>query len=145
MDKHFFAIEGTWAGGLAGQGNIETGKINFEVSAPAELGGNGTGTNPEEMLLSSAATCYLITLGSLLERRKWVFEEISIRSEATINIKGGLKFESILHKPFLKLNSEVSLDEKEEIRKIAMRAEQVCMITKALSGNVEFKVEPEIV
>ncbi len=32
------------------------------------MDGPGVGTNPDEMLLGAAATCYIITLAAMLER-----------------------------------------------------------------------------
>lgn len=144
METHQFELTGSWEGGLSGQGKIALRNLNSDVSAPTELGGIGKGTNPEEMLLGSAATCYLITLGSILERRKWNVSDLTITSEAKINAAGGLKFESIIHRPKITIGRGISDEQKEEIRKIALRAEHACMISKALKGNVLVTVEPII-
>ena len=43
------------------------------------MDGPGIGTNPDEMLLGAAATCYMITLAAMLERSQ-------IEATATLEI-----------------------------------------------------------
>ena len=33
--------------------------ISEQISIPAPLGGNGVGTNPDELLVSAASSCYI--------------------------------------------------------------------------------------
>jgi Predicted redox protein, regulator of disulfide bond formation len=51
-------------------GEIASGQLQTKVSIPPEMDGPGIGTNPDEMLLGAAATCYIITLAAMFERAK---------------------------------------------------------------------------
>jgi peroxiredoxin-like protein len=144
MEKHVFVLAGTWKGGLNGIGHITAGQLQLQVSAPVELAGAGLGTNPEELLLSAAATCYMITLGAILEKRSFPIRSLELHSEATYSQIGSLKCESIVHRPMIQLDAGAGEEHKEAARLAAMRAEKACMVTKALSGNVDVRVEPVI-
>lgn len=48
------------------------------ISIPEEMGGPGVGTNPDELLIGAAATCYLITLDAMIERKNLPVEELSL-------------------------------------------------------------------
>lgn len=98
-------------------------------------------TSPEELLLSAAAGCYLITLKTLLENRQIPVVSIELTSEALIHNDGGLRFDSIVHRPTL--ICEQLVDEA-KLRKLAAHAEHACMVSCALRGNVAMSVEPTI-
>ena len=80
--KHPFHLKAVWNGGRNSEGHIEAGGLRTVISIPQEMGGPGTGTNPDEMLLGAASTCYLITLAAMLERSDIVPQELTLESEA---------------------------------------------------------------
>lgn len=145
MGEHRFVLSARWQGGRNGEGEIAVGQLRTAVSAPAELDGPGVGTNPEEMLTGAAATCYLITLAAVLERRELPVTGISLVTEGVVNTEGGLRFERILHRPRIGLRAGATAEQVERARQAAERAEQACMISRAVRGNVEVLVEPEVV
>ena len=51
-----------WSGGRLGSGRVAVGGEAFAFSVPASMGGLGTGTNPEELLLTAVGSCYTATL-----------------------------------------------------------------------------------
>ena len=65
MVKHDFVVHTSWRGGRE-----EIGKVNGDVISEqiSSLGGNGTGTNPDEMLVAAASSCYIISLAATLEK-----------------------------------------------------------------------------
>lgn len=144
MAKHHFNLEANWEGGRAGGGQISSGHLKSAISIPAELGGPGTGTNPEELLLGAASTCYLITLGIVLENRKLPIQELTLASQCVLEDEGGLRFEKIIHRPHIVLAKGATEEQVETAQKAAQRADTACMVTKTLQGNVEVTVEPTI-
>jgi peroxiredoxin-like protein len=142
MSEHRFELKAAWSGGLDGTGHIEAGNLITAISVPGQLGGPGVGTNPEEMLLGAAATCYLITLGMLLKRQG--ITTIELNSEIFVQSNPTMKVDKIIHRPRISTPIHSSQEQLDKISKAAYRAEQTCMISKALKGNVEVTVEPEI-
>jgi peroxiredoxin-like protein len=144
MAQHIFYLKGTWSGNRLGEGRIEAGGLSSVVTVPTQMGGPGVGTNPDDMLLGSAATCYMITLASVLDNRKLPVVEFTLNSELIISDEGGLHVQSITHRPHLVLAADATPEQLDMAEKATHRAEQACMISKALKGNVELHVEPTI-
>ncbi len=143
--EHLFTLQAEWQGGRGGEGAIAAGGLNAAVSIPAVMDGPGIGTNPDEMLLGAASTCYLITLAAMLERSGIEPERLSLRSEAVVDTTSGVyTYVSITHKPFILLHASASARQGDTARKLAEKAEQTCMISKALRGNVAVSAVPEI-
>jgi peroxiredoxin-like protein len=142
MSEHQFTLIAAWSGGLHGNGKIQSGNLASSISVPAPLGGPGVGTNPEEMLLGAASTCYLITLSAMLERQGIV--QLELASEIFVSSKPSMKVNKIIHRPIISVASYTPPEQLDKISKSAFRAEQSCMISKAMRGNVEVVVKPEI-
>ncbi len=70
MAEHLFHLKADWPGLRNDIGTIDAGNLKTKVSIPPEMDGPGIGTNPDEMLLGAAATCYIITLAAMMERSK---------------------------------------------------------------------------
>ncbi|WP_206880181.1 OsmC family protein [Alicyclobacillus mali (ex Roth et al. 2021)] len=141
--KHMFHYEGRWTGGRAGSGEIRAGGLQATVTRPAQMGGPGIGTNPDEMLLSAAATCYMMTLAFLLEARKIPVMDLTVFSTGVFSEEGGLHCESIAHRPKILLDGEGN-GVVDLAMQLAREAESRCMVSRALAGNVSISVEPEV-
>src|SRR5215470_15421504 len=102
--QHEFRITGHWQGGRAGVGETAAEHVSTMISLPRELGGAARGTNPEEMLFSTAAACYLITLGIILEERGIATERLEVVSTGTMDDEK-LRITRIVHAPKVVLAS----------------------------------------
>lgn len=142
MSEHRFELKAEWSGGLDGTGHIRARNLVTAISVPGQLNGPGIGTNPEEMLLGAAATCYLITLSMLLKRQG--ISTIELNSEIFVQSSPAMKVDKIILRPRICVPAHTSQELLDKISKAAYRAEQTCMISKALKGNVEVIVEPDI-
>lgn len=144
--KHPFHLKAIWNGGRNSEGHIDAGGLKTVISIPQEMGGPGTGTNPDEMLLGAAATCYLITLAAMLERADIVPQELTLESEATVDVTNNVfTYEQIIHKPRIVLKEETTEAELAKTEQLAHLAEQSCMISRAVAGNVFIGTQPSII
>src|SRR3954469_8521867 len=110
MAEHHFHLKATWPGLRNDIGNIEAGNLVTKISIPPEMDGPGIGTNPDEMLLGAAATCYLITLAAMLERSK-VEAKLTLKSEGLVDVTNGIfTYKEIYH------YIEISLEDVEDLR-----------------------------
>jgi peroxiredoxin-like protein len=142
MTLHSFHLTANWPGLRNDVGTIETANLHTKISIPPEMNGPGIGTNPDEMLLGAAATCYIITLAAMLERSKIDKVSLSMTSEGIVDIsKGIITYKKIIHRPHLILQTEKDL---EFAHKLAKKAESSCMISRALKGNVEIELEAKV-
>ncbi|MCP1134307.1 OsmC family protein [Paenibacillus polysaccharolyticus] len=144
--KHPFHLKAVWNGGRNSEGTIDAGGLKTVISIPQEMGGPGTGTNPDEMLLGAAATCYLITLAAMLERSDITPDELTLESEATVDVTNNIfTYERIVHRPRIVLPQDTSESVLSKAEKLAHKAEASCMISRAVSGNVRMETCPVIV
>lgn len=142
MTLHSFHLTANWPGLRNDVGTIETANLHTKISIPPEMNGPGIGTNPDEMLLGAAATCYIITLAAMLERSKIDKVSLSMTSEGIVDIsKGIITYKKIIHRPHLILQTDKDL---ELAQKLAKKAESSCMISRALKGNVEIELEAKV-
>ncbi|MBM7643922.1 peroxiredoxin-like protein [Scopulibacillus daqui] len=144
MSEFTFSFNGEWKGGRSGYGHICTKGLDQTVSIGAEMNGPGQGTNPDELLISAVATCYMMTLGIALDKRRLPYEKIVITSKGTVTDDSGLHFKEIIHFPTAIIKKDTDKDIKEKILQAMAQAEKDCMIAKALKGNVEISVKPQL-
>ena len=88
--EHHFHLKANWPGLRNDVGTIETLNLKTEVSIPTEMDGPGVGTNPDEMLLGAAATCYIITLAAMLERSGVEKESLTMESIGVVDYTNGV-------------------------------------------------------
>ncbi|NLO10624.1 MAG: hypothetical protein GX129_12275 [Clostridiales bacterium] len=139
-----FNITGRWEGNRNGSGVMTTNEVNVPYSAPASLDGPGIGSNPEELLMASASTCYMITLAAILSRREINYLHLEIDTEGIVLEEGNnLIYKEIIHKPviFLKTGDE---EKENEVIKLAHRAEKACFISQTIKPQVTVNVVPKV-
>ncbi len=142
--SELFRVKTKWIGGLNGNGELSFPTIEFPFSAPKSLNGAGVGTNPEELLLGAAAACFLLTLGTVLNLLKISVHRLRLESEIEVSTAGGLEVKRITHFPKLLLREAAGPEILAKAEQAVVKAEAYCLIAKALRGNVEIKVIPEI-
>lgn len=136
---HKFTLQTQWDGGRNDIGTLTADRFTTQISIPPEMDGPGIGTNPDEMLLGAAATCYIISLAAMLERTN-VKATIALTSEGYVEVKNGVfTYKAIDHYATLTLQ-ELTEKNTSIATRLATKAETTCMISKALKGNVEINV-----
>lgn len=137
-----FSIEAEWTGtGREGEGTIYTGGTggqSISYSAPSSMGGKGTGTSPEELLISAVTACYSGTLFAILKRSELPVTRIQIRSEGVVSdypLKA--KFSRLIVTPVI-YGADASREQ--DYSQAALSARNRCFIGKTIIGNVSYEV-----
>ncbi|WP_086098314.1 OsmC family protein [Staphylococcus aureus] len=145
MHQHDFKVQTSWQGGRNNVGNVQGDILSENISIPASLGGVGIGTNPDEMLVSAASSCYIISLAATLERAK--FTDISIEQQsigtACLN-NGKFSMSKIVHRPQIQIPSDQIAQLEKRLPKLITIADNNCMISNAVRNNVDIKIYPII-
>ena len=142
MTEHYFHLTANWPGLRNDVGTIDAGNLKTEVSIPPEMDGPGIGTNPDEMLLGAAATCYIITLAAMMERSRLEKEALTMESVGVVDVTNGvITYKKIIHKPRIVLKANATEKDKSLALRLAEKAETSCMISRAIQGNVEVELE----
>lgn len=145
MALHSFYLTANWPGLRNDVGTIKAANLHTQISIPPEMEGPGIGTNPDEMLLGAAATCYIITLAAMLERNKLEKVSLTMDSEGIVDVtKGVITYKKIIHRPKIVLKQDASINDLSIAQMLADKAETSCMISRALEGNVEIELQAEI-
>lgn len=145
MTEHHFQFRAAWPGGRNGVGTIHCGHLDAEVSIATGMGGPGVGTNPDEMLLGAAATCYLMTLAAMIERAKLAIADMALESDITVAVdNGAYRCTRIVHRPSITLAAGADASDMAKLERLVELADRHCMVSNALRGNVELCVEPRL-
>ncbi|EVJ03299.1 TPA: OsmC family protein [Staphylococcus aureus] len=145
MHQHDFKVQTSWQGGRNNVGNVQGDILSENISIPASLGGVGIGTNPDEMLVSAASSCYIISLAATLERAKFTDISIEQQSIGTACLNNG-KFSmlKIVHHPQIQIPSDQIAQLEKRLPKLITIADNNCMISNAVRNNVDIKIYPII-
>ncbi|MBA8761923.1 SACOL1771 family peroxiredoxin [Staphylococcus coagulans] len=146
MAHHQFPVQVRWTGGRDSVGEVTGDHIQHKISIPSELGGVGVGTNPDELLVSAAASCMTISLAATLERAHLSPIAINMQSYGEAQFEQQrFKMVKIVHKPEIIVDQ---LSKKEQIKKrlsqLIKIADQNCMISNSVRDNVAVMTEPTI-
>lgn len=145
MAEHRFLLKANWPGLRNDIGDIEAGNLKTKVSIPPEMDGPGIGTNPDEMLLGAAATCYIITLAAMMERSHLEKEQLTMESEGIVDVTNGvITYKKIIHRPDIVLKHNASQKDIDLARRLAKKAETSCMISRAVQGNVVIELQEKV-
>src|ERR1700709_1006772 len=85
MARVLYTAEATVTGGRAnGHGRTTDGNLDVQLRSPKEMGGDGDGTNPEQLFAVGYAACFEGALGVVARREKIDPGEVSIDSKVSL-------------------------------------------------------------
>ena len=131
MDALYTAVA-TATHGRDGRAVSNDGRIDLKLAPPVELGGNGEGTNPEQLFAAGYAACFGSALGLVGRQAKVDVSEAAVTAEVGIGKQG----EGFGLKVTLRVELPDTLDEATG-RKLVDQAHQVCPYSNATRGNID--------
>jgi len=141
-----YAISASWSIALK-EGRLANADGTLDSahgSAPA-LGGKAGTPNPEEILLSAVAACFVQTWAIFIEKLRLEIPEPFLDSVATMekDPAGGFKVTSITLTPHV---PKALLDaRKADVDKTLSLAEKYCIVSKAVKASLALTVEAKAV
>ncbi|MGW4436153.1 organic hydroperoxide resistance protein [Streptomyces sp. NPDC004596] len=131
MDALYTAVA-TATHGRDGRAVSSDGKVDVKLAPPVELGGDGQGTNPEQLFAAGYAACFGSALGLVGRQAKVDVTDAAVTAEVGIGKQG----EGFGLKVTLRVELPESVDEATG-RKLVETAHQVCPYSNATRGNIE--------
>jgi lipoyl-dependent peroxiredoxin len=129
-----------WEGSIArGRGAINGGSGAFAdvpLTLPSRLGNVEGLTSPEELIAAAQAACFTMTLGSILARERTPPERLAVEAVCALDDTEGQRRILAID---LDVRGLVPGAAPEAFERAAAQAEQNCVVTKALRGNVEIR------
>jgi organic hydroperoxide reductase OsmC/OhrA len=143
-ELHHFEIEAGWSGDAMGSGFAappEGDRIPF-AGAPF-LGGSGGKANPEELLLSALAACFLNTWSIFLKKLGLGYGEPTLRASGALgkDPAGGYRLQkAVLH---VRVPAALLAAKKAEVEKTLSLAEKYCIISRVVRAAMSLEVAIE--
>ena len=122
-------------GGRQGTAKSDDGHLDVKLAFPKSMGGDGAGTNPEQLFAAGYSACFLGALGLVARNQGVKLGEHSLDSEVDL-IKDDTSFHVGVR---LTLNAP-DLD-RETAEKLLHAAHEVCPYSKATRGNVDVELK----
>lgn len=124
-------------GGRDGKVSSESGRIDFDLQPPKELGGSGAGVNPEELFSAGYASCFL---GALRLTSKNAGSPVP--DESTVTVKIGIGKDPADDGFGLTADIEVYIPgvDESKAQELADGAHAFCPYSKATKGNIAHTV-----
>jgi osmotically inducible protein OsmC len=132
-DKLYTAKAHVTGGRAEGHGRSSDGALEVDLRLPAEMGGAGGGTNPEQLFAVGYAACFEGALGVVARRAKAETGDAAIESEVSLAPDGRGGF-------LLSVELDVTLPAIEDPAtavELVRAAHQVCPYSNATRGNIE--------
>jgi lipoyl-dependent peroxiredoxin len=137
MAKAIYTAEATVTGGRAeGHGATNDGVLDVQLRVPTEMGGDGGGTNPEQLFAVGYAACFEGALGVVGRREKAEVGDVSIASRVSLITTEARGFT-------VAVELDVSLPQiadPEQAVRIVAAAHEVCPYSNATRGNIDVRL-----
>jgi lipoyl-dependent peroxiredoxin len=132
--KPLYTAEAQVAGGRAeGHGRTSDGALEVDIRVPTELGGEGGGTNPEQLFAVGFASCFESALALVARRQKLEAGDAQIDSKVMLfptekrGFKLGVELDVTLP----------SVDDADQAVELVRAAHKVCPYSNATRGNID--------
>jgi osmotically inducible protein OsmC len=133
MSKVIYTAEAHVAGGRAeGHGKTSDGVLEVDLRLPSEMGGEGGGTNPEQLFAVGYAACFEGAIGAVARRLKQEAGDVEIDSQVSLNPGPERTF-------VLSVELDVTLPsvEGDAAVELVREAHKVCPYSNATRGNID--------
>ena len=143
MKEMQFPVSVRWRGGRLARADGRD-KVSLEVATPPEFKGGLSGYwSPEEMLVASAASCFVLTMAAVCERREAPLIDATVTGTGHMSRRDDGRF------GFTVIELDAALETiaggEAAVRAAAAVAEERCLVTRALEVPVHVGVSVKVV
>jgi len=137
MAKTLYTAEAQVTGGRdEGHGKTSDGALEVDLRVPSEMGGDGGGTNPEQLFAVGYASCFESALKVMARRQRVESGDATIDSKVNLHPTQEGGFE-------LSVELDVSLpsiEDSDAAVELVKAAHQVCPYSNATRGNIDVRL-----
>jgi Ohr subfamily peroxiredoxin len=138
LEKVMYTANTTATGGREGVVRSDDGKLDVKLDPPKQMGGTGTGTNPEQLFAAGYAACFIGAMKYVANKRSLaVLDNVFIDSKVSLGPVGlpqkgfGIAVEMVVHLPEM---------ERAQAESLIHDAHEVCPYSNATRGNIDVKL-----
>jgi len=135
-DKILYTAAAHVVGGRAeGHGKTTDGALEVDLRLPPEMGGQGGGTNPEQLFAVGYAACFEGAIGAVARRMKVDPQDVAIDSRVNLHPTEERGFK-------LSVGLDITLSgiEGDQAKQLIAAAHTVCPYSNATRGNIDVDV-----
>jgi Ohr subfamily peroxiredoxin len=135
LEKRLYTATATATGGRDGRAKSDDGTLDLALAMPPSLGGNGAGTNPEQLFAAGYGACFGSAIGAVARAKKITTGPVSVTAKVTLGSVGqgfGLAAELTVSLPQLP---------RDQAEALVAAAHQVCPYSNATRGNIAVDVK----
>jgi osmotically inducible protein OsmC len=133
--KPLYTARATATGGRAGHAVSDDGVLDLDLKPPAEMGGPGGATNPEQLFAAGYAACFQSALAVVGRRQGVDTSDSRVEADVSIGtIPGGGYGLAVA------LRVSIPGADAETTAALAEAAHQVCPYSNATRGNIDVTV-----
>ncbi|MHC0428872.1 organic hydroperoxide resistance protein [Streptomyces sp. O3] len=134
MDALYTAV--ATANGREGRAVSSDGQVDLPLALPQALGGNGEGTNPEQLFAAGYAACFASAMSSVARVAKIDVKDVSVTAEVGIgkDTDGGFGLAVVMR---VELPDHL---EGEPGRQLVEQTHAYCPYSKATRGNIDVEI-----
>jgi len=134
MAKALYTAQAHVTGGrIAGHGRTSDGVLEVDLRLPKEMGGQGGGTNPEELFAVGYAACFEGALGTVARRNRQEAGDVAIDSKVSLITTEERGFTIAVELDV----SLPSIEDPAEAVALVRAAHKVCPYSNATRGNID--------
>jgi lipoyl-dependent peroxiredoxin len=119
-----------------GHGRTSDGLLDVQLRVAPELGGDGGGTNPEQLFAVGYAACFEGALMVAARRQRLEVADVAIESQVTLTATEDRRF-------VLGVGLDVTLpsvEDPEQAVALVKAAHEVCPYSNATRGNIDIEL-----
>ncbi|HUO26209.1 MAG TPA: OsmC family protein [Candidatus Aquilonibacter sp.] len=141
-EEHLYRVAAWWTSGRTGLAKSDSAPNAIHFTAPTEFGGLEGRWTPEELLLAAVAGCFTTTLRAIAGSAKFDFTDLQVEAMGTVRrIDSGYSFSEIVVRPNLKISY---LEDRNRALDLLRKAEELCLVARALGNIVTFEPQLEV-
>ncbi|MEV8564567.1 organic hydroperoxide resistance protein [Streptomyces sp. NPDC051322] len=134
IDVAYTAVA-TAENGRDGRVSSDDGKLDVVVNPPKEMGGSGSGTNPEQLFAAGYSACFQGALGVVARQDKADISGSTVTAAVGIgkNEQGGFGLE-------VTITASIPNVDAATAKSLIEKAHQVCPYSNATRGNIKVEL-----
>lgn len=136
LDKVVYTAHAHTTGGREGHSRTDDGHVDVMLTPPKEMGGSGTGTNPEQLFAAGYSACFLGAMRYVAGPMK-----IEVPADTFIDASVDIGPTPLGFGIAVKLSIALPGVEKGIAQKLVDEAHKVCPYSNATRGNIPVELE----
>ncbi|AMB98608.1 organic hydroperoxide resistance protein [Aerococcus urinaehominis] len=134
--EKIYATTSLNTGGRQGESALTDGSFKVAIDTPKEMGGQGQGQNPEQLLAMAYSACFNSALQANLAMAKEKAE-----SKVAVQVDMYKKPDAVDFKLGAKIQVAIDGMTADQVQAFAEKAHQTCPFSKAMAGNIDISLE----